>query len=563
MRFALNHSRAAVRSLTALPVLLLLAQAISGCSEKDPRPDRFPSGTGGSGDGDGDDGSGGGQLGGEGGGETGGAGMGGSGGLTPTPSPCDEVECHPLAVCDDSGGTAECVCPEGLDGEDCADVDECLDANACGPGTICLNTHGGFLCRCLEGQIRTGEGCADIVECDAGACDENATCTEGDSSFSCSCDPVYFGNGFFCSSTDNCAGNPCGEDATCITTPSGYLCQCAPGWGGSSDCSVDCSTLSFPDPALDAAVRATINKPSGEITQADINNTIALYLAGEDIVDLSGLECWSHLEILDLNDTPLGEMPATYPNALSALGELTRLRALYLGCTGVSDIDLLTDHPTLERLSLARYESCQSGAVDVSALGSLPTLRWLDISGLELGSLLPVDGLSALEHLAASNNSITSVEPLSSLLNLKELLLDGNQLSDISALSGLLYLQELDLTENQLESMDSLTSLTTLRTLSLSDNEIGSLTDLSSFGALSFFDARNNQIDSLSGIASLGPMMWVGLAGNDIASLDPIVGTALSGSLSVRDNPIDCEDEAANLLSLAGQGLSVISDCAD
>jgi hypothetical protein len=58
-------------------------------------------------------------------------------------------------------------------------------------------------------------------------------------------------------------------------------------------------------------------------------------------------------------------------------------------------------------------------------------------------------------------------------------------------------------------------------------------------------------------------MMWIGLAGNEVSSLDAIVGSALTGSLSVYDNPIDCDDEAENLLSLASQGLSVISDCAN
>lgn len=567
MIFSFNLSRATTRSLTALPALLLLAQAIVGCNDDDPRAPRSPSGSGGSGDGDGGMGgndplaTGGGGGDGDG---TGGAATGGFGGVPPIEeSPCDEVECHPLAVCDDSGGTAECICPEGLEGEECADADECMDPSSCEPGTICLNIHGGFLCRCIDGQVPTANGCADILECDAEPCHENAVCSEGVDSFSCSCSPGYFGNGFSCSETDNCPDDSCGGNGTCVTTPSGYVCQCDPGFGGASDCSIACDTLSFPDPALDAAVRAAIGKPSGAIVQADIQNTTALYLAGEDIVDLSGLECWSHLEILDLNDTPLGEAPATYPNALSALAELTALRALYLGCTAVSDLDLLAEHPALERLSLARYESCQSGSVDLSALGSISALRWLDISGLELSSLLPAGSLTALEFLAASNNSITSVTPLSSLRNLKGLVLDGNQVSDIGVLSDLTLLQELDLTENEITSMNALAPLTSLRTLSLGNNQLENLPDLSTLGSLSFFDASNNQIDSLSGVASLGPMMWVGLGGNEITSLETLVGTALTGSLSVRDNPIDCSDEAENISALESQGLSVISDCAE
>lgn len=561
MKFTLNRWSTAARSRAAFPALLLLVHATSGCSEDDPRPQYVPPASGGSGDGDGDgDGDDPINMGGDGGEGTGGAGADGSGGAFVEETPCEEAECHALAECDDSSGTAECVCPEGLEGEECTDANECLDPSVCDPGMTCINTHGGFLCRCPDGQVNTADGCTDILECDSEPCDENATCTESADSFSCSCDSGYFGNGFFCSDTDNCAESPCGENGTCITTPSGYVCQCEPGFGGASDCAATaCDTLSFPDPALDAAVRTAINKPSGSILQADIQNTIALYLAGENVEDLAGLECWSHLEILDLNDTPIGEMP----DSLNALSELNRLRALYLGCTAISDLELLSEHPTLERLSVARYESCQSGAVDLSALDSITALRWLDISGIEVDSLAPVGGLTALEYLVASNNSIASVAPVSTLLNLKGLRLDGNQLSDITALSGLTLLEELDLAQNQISSMNSLTSLAFLQTLSLGDNELTSLSDLSSFDNLNFFDARNNQIDSLSGIASLGPMMWLGLAGNEISSLDDIVGTALSGSLSVRDNPIDCDAEADNLSSLASQGLSVISDCSN
>lgn len=555
------------RSFFLFPALFLLGHAATACKEDEQRPAPQPSGSGGRGNGDGDgdgDGDTGGDsgLGGEGNTETGGSGMGGTGGIIEG-TPCEEIECHPLAVCDDSTGTAECICPEGLDGDECADIDECLDPSACEPGTACINIHGGFLCRCYEGQVDTGSGCVDIQECDAEPCDENATCTDSVDSFTCACNDGYFGNGFTCSDTDNCTGNPCGSGNICLNTPSGYVCQCAAGSGGASDCSTECSELDFADPTLEAAVRTAINKPSGTITQADIANTSTLYLSGEDIVDLSGLECWGHLEYIDLNNTRLGEMPATYPNAFAALSDLTRLRELYLGCTAISSLDMLAEHPTLERLSVGRFESCQADSINLAALSSLKSLRWLDISGLGQSDLDSLTDLKALQYLAASNNSISSVDALDGLRGLKTLLLDGNQISDVNPLSNLSLLEELDLEANEIASIDSLTGLNALFSLSVGDNQLESLPNIGSFGALTFFDARNNEIDTLTGVASLGPMMWVGLAGNQIASLDAIVGTSLSGTVSVRDNPIDCEDEGDNILALSGQGVNLISDCTD
>ena len=81
-------------------------------------------------------------------------------------------------------------------------MDECELGNACGTGSLCTNTDGGFQCSCPPGF--TGDArvaCVDIDECGlaklAGAqavCGRSAICDNLPGSFRCQCPPGFKGN---------------------------------------------------------------------------------------------------------------------------------------------------------------------------------------------------------------------------------------------------------------------------------------------------------------------------------------------------------------------------------
>src|SRR5690606_18318689 len=215
---------------------------------------------------------------------------------------CEELNCSPLATCDDSGDFAVCQCTEGFAGEDCTDIDECFRPDACSGAASCVNTHGGYYCECPSGTEMVDGICTSIDRCSEAPCSVDASCELEDSEvgYSCSCDEGSFGNGWTCTGTDQCIGDPCGADATCVTIPDAYLCQCPLGSTGTTNCDTTCNTLDFVDPQLEAAVRDSIGKPTGDLTFADIEGSSFLSAVDYGIVDLSGLECWSHLRVLDL-----------------------------------------------------------------------------------------------------------------------------------------------------------------------------------------------------------------------------------------------------------------------
>ena len=111
----------------------------------------------------------------------------------------------------------------------CIDINECLNQDICGPGNVCINTEGSYMCACHKSghyYVRQERNCigkskflcytyhmlpiiksrtyittTDVDECVLGMhnCDGNATCYNTDGSFTCSCNEGYYGNGELCS----------------------------------------------------------------------------------------------------------------------------------------------------------------------------------------------------------------------------------------------------------------------------------------------------------------------------------------------------------------------------
>ena len=137
----------------------------------------------------------------------------------------------------------------------------------------------------------------------------------------------------------------------------------------------------FPDPGLEAAIRGAIGKPTGDIYLDELLAITYLRALSLGIVDLSGLEYCTNLEILRLSYNQIVD--------ISPLAALTNLQTLYLYYNRI---------------------------VDISGLG----------------------GLTNLQTLSLSRNRIVDVGPLEALTNLQTLHLYTNQIVDISPLLGCL-----------------------------------------------------------------------------------------------------------------------------
>ncbi|MEJ1270834.1 epidermal growth factor [Cricetulus griseus] len=83
-----------------------------------------------------------------------------------------------------------------------SDIDECALGSASCPTTSseCINTEGGYVCRCSEGYEGDGTDCFDIDECQQGmhSCGENANCTNTEGGYNCTCLGRPFAPGLPC-----------------------------------------------------------------------------------------------------------------------------------------------------------------------------------------------------------------------------------------------------------------------------------------------------------------------------------------------------------------------------
>ena len=130
--------------------------------------------------------------------------------------------------------------------------------------------------------------------------------------------------------------------------------------------------VSFPDPALEAAVRAAIGVPSGNIHQSDLIPITSFSATGLGIVDLTGMEYWTSLTGLGLS-----------------------------------------------------YNSI----VDISPLAGLTALTLLDLSGNSIVDISPLAGLTALNWLNLGGNSIVDISPLVGVMASGNQIINGNPLN--------------------------------------------------------------------------------------------------------------------------------------
>src|SRR5260370_37186288 len=196
----------------------------------------------------------------------------------------------------------------------------------------------------------------------------------------------------------------------------------------------------FPDKNLEAAVRAVLHEPSGELSEEKLNNVYLLEASGKSIRDLTGIEKGKNLALIRLTNNQV--------NNIQPLKDLTNLQSL-------------------------------------------------DLAGNQINDIAPVKGLTKLQYLELSKNQIAKVDALSGLTALSALYLSNNQIADITPLAGLTRLSSLSLDHNQVRDLTPLTKVTRISTLNLNDNQVEDVTPLAKQTELSMLLLERNTLKDL------------------------------------------------------------------
>jgi Leucine-rich repeat (LRR) protein len=189
--------------------------------------------------------------------------------------------------------------------------------------------------------------------------------------------------------------------------------------------------VKFPDPNLEATIRAAINRPEGTIYPEDLEQLKRLEAKEKSIKDITGLEYCCNLENINLyrnqiiNISPLSglvnlkslDLTDNQITDATPLSELTKLEALYLDENKIIDISPLTRLTNLKDLGLFHNR-----VVNVTPLSELTNLKKLSLRYNRIYDVSPLAKLTNLEYLYLENNPITKAAPLSRLKKLKVLL---------------------------------------------------------------------------------------------------------------------------------------------
>jgi Leucine-rich repeat (LRR) protein len=317
----------------------------------------------------------------------------------------------------------------------------------------------------------------------------------------------------------------------------------------------------FPDQALDALIRAAINKPLGVIEYKDIKGLDTLIGTTDAINDLAGIQFCTGLKVFDFpsgaNLTDLGLLKnllslqrlSVWARTLDGgitdiapLQNLTQLRELDLRCPNLSDYSTLQHLVRLQTVTLT-----SKSLSNVSSLSSLSQLTKLSLSSDALRDLGPLSNLTGLKSLTIQSSSLASAD-LDVLKNLNKLeslsishstisdfsvvkdlpallylYLDWNQISDVSQFAASKSLVRLDLTLNSISDISSLQALTQLEYLNLTRNQITDINALRYMPLLETFIIESNKISDLSPLQNLSNLQLLWMNFNRISNIEPLI----------------------------------------
>ncbi len=262
----------------------------------------------------------------------------------------------------------------------------------------------------------------------------------------------------------------------------------------------------FPDTNLEAIVRETIGKPTGEIYQSDLEGFIELRASSKNIKDLTGIEFCTSLREIWLVDNQIGD--------ISPLANLQTLRKLFLIDNQIRDI---------------------------SPLASLTKLEVLFIDDNLISDISPLANLTNLNNLSLAVNRISNVTPLTEHDSLGALYLGGNPITDISPLSNLTRLTFLSLTRCRINDITALSSMVNMREIHLENNEIQDISALSDMSKVYALKLAGNRITDISPLSGLAKLVNVWLENNQVSDIYPLVLNeefSFACGLYLQNNPL-------------------------
>ncbi len=299
----------------------------------------------------------------------------------------------------------------------------------------------------------------------------------------------------------------------------------------------DSDTGLIPDPNLEQAIRDELNKPEGDITEADMESIITLNASQKGIEDLTGLEYAVNLEELAFWQNEVSN--------LEPLENLTSLTILEFPANQLSDIGPLSNLTNLEVLAFAANQ-----VIDITPLENLTNLEFLHFAGNQVEDISPLADLDSLQGLFFHGNQVSNIEPLANLTNLEELWIGYNQISDITYLQDLTNLIELRFPGNQVNDINVLANLTNLEELAFWENEVSDIGTLVNMTNLKLLDFSSNQVEDVEPLSGLLNLERLIFWGNQVENLEPLENLVNLERIHIGGNQVEEVEPLSDMVNL-------------
>ena len=171
----------------------------------------------------------------------------------------------------------------------------------------------------------------------------------------------------------------------------------------------------------------------------------------------------------------------------------------------------------------------------VNKAGKVTHLMIMDLCISDLSPLLV---LKDLANLICNRNLVKDISILGKLKALDYLNLGNNGITDLSPLAGLMHLKELVIYNNPIEDVSSITELKNLRNLYCQNLGIQSLDFLIGLDKLEILDASGNQLTDLTVLTRLPGIKHASFEENNIKDLSSIQNLDHPISLDVSENQL-------------------------
>ncbi|NLV57520.1 MAG: protein kinase [Clostridiales bacterium] len=195
----------------------------------------------------------------------------------------------------------------------------------------------------------------------------------------------------------------------------------------------------FREPLVEQAVRMTLGLfPEEPLREKDLLSVTELFIYGDQpLPDPESFNALCDKRARKEAPSPNGGM-----TSLEDMKKLKNLSILFVAGEDIADLSPLTGLVALRILDLRH-----NPVSDITPLGSLPYLAEVCLYGTRVADLSPLAGCPVLTHIDAGKTFITSLESLQGLDGLKSLRLSGAPLHTLRGVGELGSLERLSLTE--------------------------------------------------------------------------------------------------------------------